>query len=236
MPNESQNSSMGWRNKLELLDQLPDQTFEKAVAWDKLHEKVGGKTRNKKFIWLWLAAASVACVVAITLFFQFKTKGRVADRDTVVQPAKQKQPSVEVPNQPVSSKDVAVNLSEVKKNGTTQTKTSTPIANNPRSRRRPVSIVASSMVVAGNSASFKLPNEIDVSTIVGLKATVGLSKSPLKKLEVVHINELGNPAQMDPDFVHNFHLHKLKLANEEVYVNSPPAAGTSMVPGITTKL
>ena len=48
MLNEKPNNDFHWKNKLEDLESLPGETFNKEAAWEKLHERMQGKKSQHK--------------------------------------------------------------------------------------------------------------------------------------------------------------------------------------------
>ena len=65
-------------------------------------------------------------------------------------------------------------------------------------------------------------NSIISSLPVADSPVVSVAKAPaVKKLKVVHLNELGDAVEVSEETVHrrDIHLFKLKLARQEVYIN-----------------
>jgi hypothetical protein len=57
MLNENHNDPSFWRSKLDVLDGLEGEIYNKAGGWDKLHERLKEKRLRTKAIWYWAAAA-----------------------------------------------------------------------------------------------------------------------------------------------------------------------------------
>jgi len=66
MSNEKRSDS--WISELNALEALPGEApFDKAVAWDRLHQRMNGKRAKKRVIWYWAAACLL--LACMTLFF-----------------------------------------------------------------------------------------------------------------------------------------------------------------------
>ena len=48
---------------------MPEQEFDKAVAWEKLYERLNEKEPGKKAGWYWTAAACLVLVLIISMVF-----------------------------------------------------------------------------------------------------------------------------------------------------------------------
>ncbi|MBC7934435.1 MAG: hypothetical protein H7Y86_03610 [Rhizobacter sp.] len=59
MPNNSNNSDYGWRQKLGEFEDVPGNNLDKEAAWNKLQQKKPVQKTYKK-TWYWLAAACLA--------------------------------------------------------------------------------------------------------------------------------------------------------------------------------
>lgn len=58
-------TDLSWVQQLDELMPPAGSSFDKAAAWEKLHEKLEGNQQPKKTIWLWWAAASVILLTGI---------------------------------------------------------------------------------------------------------------------------------------------------------------------------
>lgn len=57
------------KDKLDELDQLDEAAvLDKAVAWEKLHARLGKKPQNRKIFWYWSAAACLVLFLSIQWF------------------------------------------------------------------------------------------------------------------------------------------------------------------------
>src|SRR5450755_2342791 len=75
MLREKPNNAFHWKNKLEEMESLPDETFNKEAAWEKLHQRMQGKPLNKRAVWYWAAAACLLLALLIPLLFLENKKG-----------------------------------------------------------------------------------------------------------------------------------------------------------------
>ena len=69
MLDEKPNRGFHWKNKLEEWADLPGETFNKEAAWDKLHERMQGKTRNNNAVWYGTAVACLVLALIISWIF-----------------------------------------------------------------------------------------------------------------------------------------------------------------------
>ena len=68
-----------WRKKLERLDQLPGQAFDKTTTWEKLETKLREKKPRKKIGWFWPIAASVLIIALLAIFLFPSSKDKKPD-------------------------------------------------------------------------------------------------------------------------------------------------------------
>ena len=54
MINEKPNNNIDWKDKLDELESLAGEKFNKEVSWEKLHARLQSKPKTKKMIWYWL--------------------------------------------------------------------------------------------------------------------------------------------------------------------------------------
>ncbi len=212
MSNENPNNTPHWRNKLDDLERLPGSTFHANAAWDKLHGRLQGDKKSKKIHWYWIAAACLVFGLIIMILNFQKTTPPILNRETVKeQPKEIKKPVLklqeasknEIDNIPGSVKDKIVTTS-----------------NQPAQRNRRI-VPTEVAKVQSNDTMANYPEQEPVAKslqIVNNNSTAATAP-PKKKLNVVHINELGDPVIEVPDMASKMGKHSFKLANEEVYVN-----------------
>ena len=84
MLNEKPNNDFHWKNKLEDLESLPGETFNKEAVWEKLHARLQPKAKNKRITWYWIAAACLFFAFFISFFISNK-KENVLVKNNVLQ-------------------------------------------------------------------------------------------------------------------------------------------------------
>jgi hypothetical protein len=173
-----------WIEELNNLQQLPDESFDKNNAWEKLHNRLVKKKNVKKPFFLWRAAASVA--VLITLLLLNNKNDKVTDKKTAVE--KKRNNSLQKVS-PVAEKEII----------TEQVKTIVP----PESKKAEILIPKKQNQSPEENISIsdlQLPHDIlktpeniaaadtnTKNTVTAFPATAETKK----KLRVVHNNELG---------------------------------------------
>ena len=227
MLSEEQNKSFHWKNKLDELENLPDETFNKEVVWDKLHASLQEKSKKKKFIWYWAAA-----VLLLVLLVPFFTRHGTKPQFTVAVD------SVKNSERIIGSSPINHKTSVVKNKDSTSLVEDKAIAIENRFSRTNHGAVSSRRLVnhirVSDAVSARLSDETIAKSLqpIDIVPNVTVVIPPKKQLKVVHINELGDPVEELPNVARNAETHsfQLKLANQEVFVN--PAV-TSRPPGFT---
>ncbi|MFI5134169.1 MAG: hypothetical protein ACHQEB_07530 [Chitinophagales bacterium] len=218
MSNENPNSSH-WRNKLEDLEHVPGETYNKNAAWDKLHERLRGKQSSKKILWYWVAAACLLFVLMIAFINYYKGGSKRSNNETATQHSKKTDSLISVANE--ENRDININTAPPLKD-----KIVTITKKPDKKDQHTVSVQSISHARFNDTVSIHLQDPaIKALQIVDATSTAATALPSKKKLDVVHINELGDPVPITPDMVHNINKHsfKIKLANEEVF------AGPSIV-------
>ncbi|MDQ6902655.1 MAG: hypothetical protein M3139_06545 [Bacteroidota bacterium] len=224
MQSEESNNTFHWKNKLQELENLQTDAFDKEAAWDKLHARLHNKPAKKKFIWYWAAAA----VLLIALTFPWLKKHNkdpkiVKIESTNADPKQNAEPQlnneknhiVENTTGPLQRKYRIINKDNLKK------------------KNLPVSKVLHIQNQLGDTVS----TQFLTGAITKLLPVTLFPKHPLmsvqsKKLIVIHINEVGDPIEDNPAIVKNTERHsfQLRLASQEVFIN-PGMSSQSM--GVT---
>ncbi|MDQ6762855.1 MAG: hypothetical protein M3015_09550 [Bacteroidota bacterium] len=233
MQNENPNSDFHWKSKLESLENLPGETFNKDAAWDKLHGREHKKRTNGKAVWYWAAAACLLIALFIPWFISKKNENTLVKNSpltqesnsavTVLLPSNNKDSgsvlsSVAIENKrppgnaeingkiifPARRKIVTVQNTAIKKE---------------REEFREIPII--------NSSVTPLDTQVSIVAIVPEK----------RKLRVVHINELGDPVEELPAIAHKTKIHsfQIKIANQEVFVNPSISARKTGFTILSTK-
>lgn len=223
MSDEKAGNNFHWKNKLEDLESLPGETFNKEATWGKLHARMRGKQSNKKFVWYWVAAACLFFALFISFFLSNKrenvlVKNKLSASSTL----------------PVITKDTVDIISSLpfeKK-----------MPASPAEKHNKMNSFLAQKITKPKIVPDKKEEFIEqkmISTAAVLADTVISIASNLpekKKLKVVHINELGIPVSEPPVVARNteYHSFQLKLLNQEIYTGSP-SVNTTRLKIFTTK-
>jgi len=232
MSNENPNNTPGWRNKLDEFEHLPGSSFNNDAAWDKLYGRLRGNKRNRKIFWYWIAAACLFFGLVITFLNYQKDNSETGNKETAL-----KQQPKEI-NKPVlkgekPDKNENENRVELVKNKIV----STP--NKPTERKlhivqtevttkaRHDDILTTDQAPEPLAKPLQIINTNSTATVIPQK----------KKLNVVHINELGDPVIESSDItrIEDIHSFKLKFGNGEVFSSSPVASKSSGLIILKTK-
>jgi hypothetical protein len=211
MSNEDPNNSFHWKNKLDELEHLPGSAFNGNAAWDELHGRLLGNKKNKKIYWYWIAAACLVLVVMITLLNYQESTSKPGDKETVI---KEKPKEIKKPVLKVEE----TNTNEMH-NGPASVIVST--SNKPVQRKQHIIQTEVATKVHSDDAVVNYPEQEPIAKslqIVNNNPTTAMIPSK-KKLNVVHINELGDPVIETPDMAGKIGKHSFKLGNQEVYAN-----------------
>jgi hypothetical protein len=189
MLNEKQNNSSHWKNKLEEPGIFsPEEMMDKTLAWEKLHERLREKPRKKIAIWYWAAAACLLLLFLLQIVFVKKNEEGVA-KAILPQHVIQPQVAIQTLPAPETQTSKTANNIKVEKKQTINTikkADSNLAAENDitTNAHNPVSPVTPPVFDNVSAPPAPLP---DTVLLIAAKAPVK------KKLQVVHINELGNP-------------------------------------------
>lgn len=216
MSTENQNNSGDWKSKLDELDSLPGETIpDKNAAWEKLHERLRGKKRSNKLIWYWVAAACLLLAMMIPWITTDTNENNLVQNNN--------------PQIQIKEPSVHENLSVKKKTlatipVVTVEKTIAPKIAIKKDNINTIAVAKKEPLITNNQVddndinSFKQVSDSPVIAVVAITPVI-------KKLKVVHINELGDPVEISPDVANKRDLHsfQLKLAGQEVYINPSTA-------------
>jgi hypothetical protein len=231
MSNENPSNHFHWKNKLEDLEHLPGEAFNKDMAWDKLYGRLRGKQSTKKILWYWIAAACLLFAMIITLVSYYKGSPTPSHGETAVNQSIKN--SNAVPVKVETFKDKNINKAESQKNRSAVATNKSYKKNYHSASTEFISkahLIDTPGIYLQNPAIKTLP-KIDITSVI---ATASAEK---KKLNVVHINELGDPVTEFPDVVRKTDKHfKIKLANEEVIAGPSVASKTTGFSILKTKL
>lgn len=231
MSNENPNNSSPWRNKLDELEHLPGSAFNRNAAWDKLYGRLGGNRRNKKISWYWIAAACLSFGLMITLLNYHRSPAQPSNNETVIK-------------RPKEIKKPVLNIEEVNKN---ENENSTALIKDkivatsikPILRNRRITPIGVATKVHPDDVVISYPERepvVNPLQIINSNPTTTVFPQK-KKLNVVHINELGDPVIESSDItrITDTHSFQLKFGNGEVLSNSPIASKPSGLIILKTK-
>lgn len=177
MLNERPIEPGGWKDRLDRLEDLPGEPWEgKNASWDRLHARLHKKPQRRKTPWWWLAAAAVLLLFVSGALLLMKHTG--PNNLVKTKPA----PAAPVP--PASPESLLVI-----KNTVAPTAGHTIIS---RPRRQP----KIPLLPGGISADTAVMPQISMIPVITDTPLLNhIAVQPKKKLQVVHINELGNAGQ-----------------------------------------
>jgi len=182
MQNRKIEETMHWKNKLEELDNLPGETWDKDVAWEKLHQRVEGKPRNKKIIYRYALIA--ACLVfLLSLYWIVGNKSEKKALPAKLETITKLNPASDA----VKNKENSISVSTPKK------RTANKIDNikNKLIYKDKIVLLDTMINEKSNPDSIHLTEENQFISSADTTAVL-IVKNPVK-LKVVHINELGKP-------------------------------------------
>ena len=194
MSNKDQNNNPSWSSRLDELDSLPGENSSgKNRSWEKLQARLQEKKENKKMAWYW-AAACLFALILLPWALQHK-KEEIGFAGS---------PSVKQPNIPADTAMVKNNITvPVKKNKDIppSIKVNVPAANStasklpqPVKKKIPdgdtVTTPAESIV-----ATVPVNNLLNNPTVTDTGKVIAAVAPSKKKLRIVHINEITDPAQ-----------------------------------------
>jgi hypothetical protein len=225
MLNEKPGNDFHWKSKLEDLESLPGETFHNEAAWEKLHQRMQGKSRNKNAVWYWAAAACLLLSVLIPAFLADKKAGVLVKNNSI---QKQIQSS--------SSR-----LLKESNNDTSAVISSLPVekklpALSPERSNKINSLFNHNILGVTIIQDKKEKEEFTTQKITNnAVAPVDTAISIVailpgrKKLKVVHINELDDSVTETPNIARNYEHRsfQVKLINQGVYTSPPPSSGNT---------
>ncbi|MEP7231048.1 MAG: hypothetical protein ABI691_12395 [Ginsengibacter sp.] len=215
MQNENPNKDFHWKGKLEQLENLPGETFNKEASWDKLHSRLKKKPVSRKVFWYWAAAACLLPALLTPWFLSNKKEPLIVKNIQEQQKIQFTAPVL----LPTYKDSISVTSSlHVKRKLALGSIKSREIIN---------TTVANKMLKIENAEIGKVSEKIARPEMLNPAAnpadTESAISSPVaakKKLRVVHINELGDPIEeIVATHKTENHSFQLKFANQEVYVN-----------------
>lgn len=222
MSDEKAGNNFHWKNKLEDLESLPGETFNKEATWGKLHARMRGKHSSKRLVWYWVAAACLFFALFISFFLSNK-------KENVLVKNNSGENKLSVSSTfPVITKDTVAIISSPpfeKKMPASPAEKHNKI-NSFLARK-----ITNSKIVRDKKEEFIEQKIISTAAVpVDVVISIVSNLPEKKKLKVVHINELGIPVSSPPVVARNteYHSFQLKLLNQEIYTGSPSANKTRL--------
>jgi len=219
MSNENPNNTPQWRSKLDELEHLPGAPFKGDAAWDKLYGRLAGNKKSKKIFWYWMAAACLLAGLIVTFLNQRKTISQPEHHETAIKQPKKTDILVvrtnKYENRIESIEDKIIRRSD-----------------KPVQRNRRITLTQVSAKVQSNEPIIDHPEQdLIAKPLQIVRNSTAAVVLPKKKLNVVHINELGDPVVESSDVtrIEDIHSFKLRFGNGEVFSNPPVV---SKPPGI----
>ena len=224
MLDEKPNNDFHWKNKLGELENLAGETFNKEAAWDKLHERMQGKTRNKNAV---LYGSAVACLVLALIiswiFLANKKEGMLVKNNSLQKQTRSSSAHLSGENNNDSSVGISSLSPEEKVPALPGQKSNkiNPLFNHTIIRSK----IFQDKKEKEESVVQKITNNAigPVDTVISIVAIL-----PEKiKLKVVHINELGDPVTVSPNIAKS-HEHRslVKFINREINTSLPSSGNT----------
>lgn len=225
MLNEKPNNDFHWQSKLEEIESLPGEVFNKEAAWGKLHQRMRGTSRNKKMVWYWVAAACLLLAVCIPWLFLANKKEGILVKNIPVPKQIQSSPSHLLPPRNNETVTVTSVLPAEKKLPEPSYKKSDKIK--PSFNH---AIITPSIVQDKKEKEQFITQKITNNATEPVEPAINIeAASPgKKKLQVVHINELGDRVTESPNIARSYERHPLqvKFINQELETN-PPSFGNT---------
>ncbi len=217
MPNESQNKSPLWKIRLEVLDDSPEETFNKAAAWEKLYTRLYVKSSDRRIRWYWAAATCLLLTFLIIWLSETKKEIPLAKHPiqqkhsipTTVSPAPASQP-MEIYKR--DSAKVITFLYFPKKPG----KSFIAKAN------KKILPASDNTTIDTFSAKNNDTHETRLNNIAppNTSPVTGVKVQARQKFRVIHINELSQPVE-EVKFARNEeNIFPIKISNKDIFSGS----------------
>ncbi len=186
MADNNFNSQGDWKQRIADLQDTGDTSFDQELAWNRLHERLQDKKPKKRFIWYWLAAASVAAMLILSILMTNKTERMPVHRSPV---------------KLVDNKQQAGTLIKASHNDVEQPASITVVDTTPPAGMKNQDELNQKKKETLTSPSIEVKSDdivkkeiMDIAAIPVDTAISIVANAPVKKkLRVVHVNELGDP-------------------------------------------
>ena len=217
MNNDNRNKDITWQSKLDALDGLPGEVFNKNAAWNKLRARESKKKKFIKPVWYYVAAACIIIIFLLSSFWPDKVEKVLVknsddrtpdDKSAAIISKNNHKDSVVTESLPPLRHEVDNTIKE-------QKSTLTLKEDDPGTK--------DNIIVRNEILSKPLSNEV-IETVITEKSSTDIIAIPpvfqRKKLTVVHINELGEiPEQPIVARKTEARSFSLKFGNQEIFTN-----------------
>ncbi|MEO7046636.1 MAG: hypothetical protein ABI091_15130 [Ferruginibacter sp.] len=233
MSNEKTNNITSWRNKLEDADNLPNEILQdKNAAWEKLYGRLQPEAKKTKPVWYWAAAACLLLMLAIPFIINRINDKKIQEplAEKKLQQKKYIQPVITTPSTEINT--VTTTFIPSKKENIVSLRSKMQINNNV------IAAPANSLAIKATMKYIQTAPVIDTPLTIE-KAVQVLATAPIKeikKLKIVHANELGSPV-IQPDDTH-FASTKPSHFNfsKQIVFSTQPGSSTRPAISITNKI
>lgn len=216
MISDKPNNNIDWKNKLGNLENLAGEKFNKEASWEKLHLRLQPKSKNKKIIWYWMAAACIFFAFFISFFVSNKNENVLVKNNLL----KKKINSLSSRDNPMINKDTSSIIYSL------SVKTKTPV-NSIKERSKIIGYKTLSTEITQDKKEEITVKEINTKAVMPVDTAISIVANlpEKKKLKVVHINELGDPVSESSNIAryNEQHSFQFKIMNQEVYTRSSPS-------------
>jgi hypothetical protein len=227
MINEKPNNNIDWKDKLDELESLAGEKFNKEVSWEKLHARLQSKPKTKKMIWYWLAAACLFFGLFISIFLSNKKEFFLVKNNFLKKKI----------NSPSSQKTLTINKDTsavISSLSTTENKILVHSIKDIDKINTNINHKTIRTEIVQNKKEENITRQLNNNAVMPVDTAISIVANlpQKKKLKVVHINELGDPVSEFPNIAryNEQHSFQFKFANQEVfenpYINSRSAGFT----------
>jgi hypothetical protein len=205
MPHNIQNN---WTGLLENAEHFPAETFNKNEAWDKLYKRLHNKPQHKIAKWYWMAAACLLIIAAIFLLMNKQEQ----QPSFATNPLHSNEPATGIVKKTVltneNNKELVSASKEDKK------------AVSPTLHKNNVAVIKIETVTGRDldSVNNAALTKTAITPTIHFDSAMATTTPPKKKLRVVHVNEIDQPAEESTanQFIQK-HGFEFRIINNEIY-------------------
>jgi len=173
------------KERLDALESLPGESFDKVLTWEKLHRRLKDKPRRKGIVWLWAAA----CLLPLVLFLLLRTNSK--NESVLVKNIDRQKQTITKPTTPAAfvqkEKMVPTPMAAIEKNQSLKNIPSN-LHNKPVNKTN-YSQISEPLIVNTNKTIETIPEPI-AKIALPVDTPDVIAAFAKKKLRVVHLNEL----------------------------------------------